>query len=236
LTREFGKRILIKFSGEFLRGASSFHPDAVGRVVQVLLQLRTDGFEFGIVIGAGNLFRGKDSASLHLDRVVGDQIGMLGTIMNALVVRDALLKAGVRAHVMAPHICAPGVETINPLLAREYLQKGEPVLFAGGTGNNYFTTDSAATLRALEIGASLLVKSTKVNGVYSQDPVQNPQAERFSEISFSEVLERQLAVMDQTAIAMAMEYTLPVFVYKFCEPVSLLQALQSQESGTMIVP
>jgi uridylate kinase len=232
------KRILVKFSGESLHSSpdETFNASAVQSLVDVLTQAIRDGLECGVVIGAGNLFRGRESRALGLERVVGDQIGMLGTVMNALVVREALLREGITAHVMAPTAHVSSVLRHDPLLARALIAKKEIVLFAGGTGNAFFTTDSAAALRSLEIGASLLVKSTKVNGVYSKDPEQYADAKRYEKITFDEVLKERLGIMDHAAIATAMQYSLSIFVYKFGDPVSILEAMKSQDKGTFIVP
>ena len=214
----------------------TFSAPAVHVLIEVLKGIVEGGIECGVVIGAGNLFRGKESHALGLDRVVGDQIGMLGTVMNALVVRDALLCAGITAHVMSPTALVSSVLPHDPLLARSLIAKKEIVLFAGGTGNAFFTTDSAAALRALEIGASLLVKSTKVNGVYSDDPEVSSDATRYQEITFDEVLKQKLGIMDHAAIATSMQYDLSIFVYKFADPVSVREAIESKDVGTFIVP
>jgi uridylate kinase len=230
------QRILVKFSGELLRDSpeETFSPGAMQRLTKALRGLYDDSIEFGVVIGAGNLFRGVESKAIGFDQIIGDQIGMLGTVMNALAVREALSREGMRAHVMSPHPSAPSVLPLDPLLARALIAKKEPVLFAGGTGNPFFTTDSAATLRALEIGASLLVKATKVRGVYSKDPMKYPEAKRYDEITFEEALKEQLNVMDHTAVALAMQYGLSIFVYKFGDPLSILEALRTEGAGTYI--
>jgi uridylate kinase len=231
------RRLLIKFSGELLQSSPSetFSAEAIKGVARVLCGLRDDDVEFGVVIGAGNLFRGKESAAIGFDQSVGDQIGMLGTVMNALAVREVLQQFGVVAHVMAPHPPSPSVLPIDARLARHLISKKEPVLFAGGTGNPFFTTDSAAALRALEIGATLLVKATKVRGVYSKDPMIYPDAKRYQTLSFEEVLQARLEIMDHTAIALAMQYGLSIFVYKFGDPLSITEALRSDDAGTYIM-
>jgi uridylate kinase len=230
------KRMLIKFSGEFLRTSpeDAFSADAVQRLVKVLSLAQSDDIEFGIVVGAGNLFRGIKSVETGVDRIVGDHVGMLGTMMNALVLKEALLRGGITAHVMAPTPTVSSIKPYDPFLARALIAKKEPVIFAGGTGNPYFTTDSAATLRALEIGADVLVKSTKVSGVYSDDPIKNPNAIRYTHITFEEVLQAHLKIMDHTAIALAMEHKLSIFVYKFGDPISIREALLSKDAGTYI--
>jgi uridylate kinase len=229
-------RILIKLSGELLRSSpeETLSADAIQKVAQVLSLAHSDGIEFGVVIGAGNLYRGLNSEKMGFDRVVGDQIGMLGTVMNALAVSEVLKDLGVNSHVMAPQGISTGVMPMNAMRARELISKKEPVFFAGGTGNPFFTTDSAATLRALEIEASLLVKSTKVAGVYSEDPVQVPEAIRYETLTYQEVLQKKLRIMDQTSIALAMEYGLSIFVYKFGSPLSIKDALESKGAGTYI--
>ena len=231
------QRLLVKFSGELLQSSPDepFSSVAIHRLASVLCGLTNDGIEFGVVIGAGNLFRGKESSEIGFDQAVGDQIGMLATIMNALAVREVLRNLGVVAHVMAPHASIPSVLPIDPFLARSLIAKKEPVIFAGGTGSPFFTTDSAATLRALEIGASLLVKATKVRGVYAQDPMIYPDAQRYRELTFEEVLQARLNIMDHTAVALAMQYGLSIFVYKFGDPLSITEALQSDDAGTYIV-
>lgn len=231
------QRILVKFSGELLRDTpeETFSPSAIHRLTQALCGLQEGGIEFGVVIGAGNLFRGIESAAIGFDQIIGDQIGMLGTVMNALAVREALSRKGITAHVMAPHPSTPSVLPLDPSLARTLIAKKEPVLFAGGTGNPFFTTDSAATLRALEIKASLLVKATKVRGVFSKDPMKHPEAQRYRTISFEDALKERLNVMDHTAVALAMQYGLSIFVYKFGDPLSILEALRSDDAGTYIV-
>jgi uridylate kinase len=231
------QRIVVKFSGELLRDTpeETFSAGAIRRLTTALRGLQDGGIEYGVVIGAGNLFRGVESETIGFDQIVGDQIGMLGTVMNALAVREALSREGIVAHVMAPQPSIPSVLPVDPLLARTLIAKKEPVLFAGGTGNPFFTTDSAATLRALEIGASLLVKATKVRGVYSKDPVTNPEAKRYRMLSFEDALQERLNVMDHTAVALAMRYGLSIFVYKFGDPLSILEALRSEDAGTYIV-
>lgn len=232
------KRILVKLSGELLRNSpdETLSGPAVQEVAEVLALLQKDTIEFGVVIGAGNLFRGLKSEKTGLDRVTGDQIGMLGTVMNAMAVREVLAQLGVKAHVMAPQHISGLVEPLDVQRAKMLIERQEPVLFAGGTGNPFFTTDSAATLRALEINASLLVKATKVKGVYSADPMIDPTAQRYDTLSFDEALQKKLRVMDQTSVALAREYGVSIFVYKFGEPRSISEAMETPGAGTYIVP
>lgn len=231
------RRVLVKFSGEVLRDSpeKAFTRTGLERLTQTLLSLHAAKISFGVVVGAGNIFRGATSKEIGIDRLVGDQAGMLATIVNAMIVKGALAQHGIYAHIMAPSSPLPSISAHDPQRARELISKGEPVLFAGGTGNAFVTTDSAAVLRALEIEASLLVKATKVPGVFSQDPLRYPDATRYFRLSHVEALHAHVNIMDQTAITLAMEYGLPIFVYKFGEPVSLPQALTEEGTGTYIV-
>jgi uridylate kinase len=238
MKRKNNERLLIKLSGEFLSDSpqESYSKKALERVAQSFIGLFEEKIPFGCVIGAGNLFRGSGSGEAGFDRVVGDQIGMLGTIMNALAVKEALFEKGITAHVMAPFRSTPSVIAHDPLLARTLIEKGEIVLFAGGTGNPFFTTDSAATLRALEIGASMLVKATKVSGIFTKDPMKYKDVKKFSRLTFQEALEKGLEVMDQTAFALAKTYRLPIFVYQFGNPLSIGEALRGEDIGTYVIP
>lgn len=229
-------RIVIKLSGELLRDSpeETLSSTAIQKVAHALALAHADGLEFGVVIGAGNLYRGLKSEKMGFDRVIGDNIGMLGTVMNALAVKEVLTGLGVCSHVMVPPHISSCATPFNALRARELIARKEPVFFAGGTGNPFFTTDSAATLRALEIEATLLVKSTKVAGVYSDDPVQVANATRYETLTYGEVLQKKLKVMDQTAVALAMEYGLSIFVYKFGEPLSIKEAMEKKGAGTYI--
>ncbi len=229
-------RVLVKFSGQLLQSSpeETFSPSAIGRIVTSLQSVIEAKIPLGIVIGAGNLFRGNMSQKAGFDQVVGDHIGMLGTVMNALAVREALRQRGIKAHVMSSIATGGPILPIDPLLARSLIEENQPVLFAGGTGNPFFTTDSAAALRALEIKATLLVKATKVKGVFSGDPMKEAGVKHYKRITYAEVLAAKLNIMDQTSIALAREHNLPIFVYKFGDPLSIMEALQSEEAGTYI--
>lgn len=230
------QRVLIKFSGQLLQSCpeETFSFPALEHIATSLQSLIEEGIPCGIVIGAGNLFRGNTSQKVGFDRVIGDQIGMLGTVMNALAVKEALGRHGFKAHVMSPIASGGSVLASDPILARSLIEQNEPVLFAGGTGNPFFTTDTAATLRALEIDASLLIKATKVKGVFSGDPMKDANAKHYKRITYGEILAANLNIMDQTSIAMAREHNLPIFVYKFGDPLSIMEALQSEDAGTYI--
>ncbi len=229
-------RILVKFSGEILSDSPerSYSPSALDRIALSLKGLSEAGVEYGIVVGAGNLFRGNDSPSLGIDQVAGDQVGMLGTMMNSIMLREVLSKSGITTHVMAPQSGIPSILPLDQGLAQHLIARHEPVIFAGGTGNPFFTTDSAATLRALEIHASLLVKATKVAGVYTNDPIIDKKAIRFDQLTYQDALRGQYKIMDQPAFALAMQYQLPIYVYKFGEPLSILDAIHTKGVGTLI--
>ena len=213
------RRVLLKASGEALMGAQGFGIDVsvVDQIASDIVEARELGVEVGVVIGGGNIFRGVAVASKGGDRVTGDHMGMLGTVINSLALRTSLVKLGVDAVVLSaiamPELC----ESFSQRQATAYMNAGKVVLFAGGTGNPFFTTDSAAALRAAEIGADALFKGTQVDGVYSADPKTDPAATRYDRISHDEVLARSLAIMDATAIALARENNIPIIVYSIHE-------------------
>ena len=213
------RRVLLKASGEALMGAQGFGIDisVVDQIAADIAEARELGVEVGVVIGAGNIFRGVAVASKGGDRVTGDHMGMLATVINSLALRTSLVKIGVDAVVLSaiamPELC----ESFSQRQATAYMNAGKVVIFAGGTGNPFFTTDSAAALRAAEIGADALFKGTQVDGVYSADPKKDKSAVRFDRISHEEVLGRGLAIMDTTAIALARENNIPIIVYSIHE-------------------
>jgi len=230
------KRILLKLSGEALLGDQQFGVDP--KVLVYLakeIKLITDkGFEVGIVIGAGNIFRGEGLAESGIDRVTGDHMGMLGTIINALAIQDALERLDIVARVMSALKVNEVCEDYIRRRAIRHLEKGRVTIFAAGTGNPYFTTDSAASLRAVEIEADLLVKATRVNGVFSEDPMLNKKAEHFEKISYDDFISMDLKVMDTTSIVMCKENNLPVQVYDISTKNALLQIVQGKNVGTLI--
>lgn len=213
------KRVLLKASGEALMGEQGFGIDVsvADRIASDIAEARSMGVQVGVVIGGGNIFRGVAVASKGGDRVTGDHMGMLATVINSLALRTSLVKIGVDAVVLSaiamPEIC----ESFSQRKATSYMDQGRVVIFAGGTGNPYFTTDSAAALRAAEVGADALFKGTLVDGVYSADPNKDPTATRYDQISHAEVLSRGLAVMDTAAIALARENNIPIIVYSIHE-------------------
>ena len=230
------RRILLKLSGEALMGESSFgiEPDIIRRVALEIGEVVAAGVQIGLVIGGGNIFRGIALAPVGLHKTTADQMGMLATVMNALAMQDVLEREGIPARVMSalamPELC----ETLERRRAVQHLQQGRVVLFAAGTGNPFFTTDSAASLRGIEIDAELVLKATKVDGVYSADPVQNPDAVRYSRLTYDEVLKQQLNVMDTTAFVLCREQNLPLRVFNMNRPGALMRILRGEDEGTLI--
>lgn len=230
------KRILLKASGEALMGGQSFGIDVsvVDRIAMDIADARAMGVEVGIVIGGGNIFRGVAVASRGGDRVTGDHMGMLATAINSLALRTSLSKLGVEA-VMLSAIAMPQIcESFSQRKAISYMNQGKVVIFAGGTGNPFFTTDSAAALRAAEIGADVLIKGTQVDGIYSADPKKDPTATRFDRLTHQEVLSRGLSVMDTTAVALARENHVPIIVYSIHEKGGLVNILNGTGRFTVV--
>lgn len=230
------KRILLKLSGEALTGEADFgiDPKVLDRMAVEIGQLVGLGVEIGVVIGGGNLFRG---AALHLagmERVTGDHMGMLATVMNALAMRDALERAGISTRVMSAIPMSGVVEHYDRRAAIRHLRSGDVVIFAAGTGNPFFTTDSAACLRGIEIDAELILKATKVDGVYSADPMRVPDAIKFDYLTYDEVLDKKLGVMDLTAICLVRDHDIPVCVFNMQKPGSLLTNVMGTTDGTLI--
>ena len=230
------KRILLKLSGEALLGDQQFgvDPKVLVYLAKEIKSITEKGVEVGIVIGAGNIFRGEGLAESGIDRVTGDHMGMLGTIINALAIQDALEREDIVARVMSALKVNEVCEDYIRRRAIRHLEKGRVTIFAAGTGNPYFTTDSAASLRAVEIEADLLVKATRVNGVFSEDPMVNQKAEHFEKISYDDFISKGLKVMDTTSIVMCKENNLPVQVYDISSKNALLQIAQGKNVGTLI--
>ena len=229
-------RILLKLSGEALLGQKPFgvDPDVLIYLAEEIKSIVDAGVQIGIVIGGGNIFRGEGLAQSGIDRVTGDQMGMLATIINALALQDALERQGLVARVMSALKVNEVCEDYIRRRAIRHLEKGRVTIFAAGTGNPYFTTDSAASLRAVEIEADLLIKATRVNGVFSQDPLQNDDALHFESISYDEFISNKLAVMDTTSIVMCRDNNLPVRVYDMNIPNALFDIVKGKNIGTLI--
>lgn len=230
------KRVLLKFSGEALMGDMSFgiDPNILSRTVLMVVSLMKMGVQVGIVIGGGNLFRGKALTEVGLGRVTGDQMGMLATLMNALAFRDALCKKGKKVRLMSALPIAGVVEAFEQRLAIDSLDEGEAVIFAGGTGNPFFTTDSAACLRAIEIDADIVLKATKVDGIYSADPLKYSDAKRYDTLTYSEVIQQNLAVMDLTAICLCQDHSMPIQVFNMNDEHALPKIVLGERVGTIV--
>jgi uridylate kinase len=230
------KRILLKLSGEALMGDVDYgiDPKVIIRLAKEILEVQRAGVQVGVVIGGGNIFRGEGLAKAGMDRVTGDHMGMLATVMNALAMQDALEQLGVYARVMSAIKINEVCEDYIRRRAIRHLEKGRIVLFAAGTGNPFFTTDSAAALRAIEISADVMLKATKVDGVYSADPKKVKDAKRYEHLSYDEVIERKLNVMDTAAIALCREQNMPMRIYDMSRPGDLMRIMQGKQIGTVV--
>jgi uridylate kinase len=230
------RRILLKLSGEALMGDGDFgiDPDVLGRVAADVAELVGLGIQVGLVIGGGNIFRGEGLAGGGFDRVTGDHIGMLATVMNSLAMQDRLLKLGVDARTMSAFRIDQVCEYYSRNDAVRHLEAGRVVILSAGTGNPYFTTDSAASLRAIEIGADVMIKATKVDGVYSADPVKDPNAEFYPQLSYDRVLAEGLGVMDATAVVLCKENGMPLRVMNINEQGALRRLVQGESIGTLV--
>lgn len=231
------RRVLLKLSGEALMGEAEYgiDPAMLKRLAEEIGQARNLGVEIAIVIGGGNLFRGAGLAQHGMDRVTGDHMGMLATVMNALALQSALEGVGVPARVMSAIRINEVCEDYIRRRAVRHLEKKRVIICAAGTGNPYFTTDTAASLRAIEVGADLLLKGTKVDGVYSADPLSHPDARLYRRLSFDQALDDRLAVMDATAVVMCRDQGLPLRVFSIYQPGAFLRILTGEEIGTLVV-
>jgi uridylate kinase len=230
------RRVLLKLSGEALMGDLDYgiEPAVIQRLAAEIATAQKQDVEIAIVIGGGNIFRGAGLARAGMDRVTGDYMGMLATVMNALAIQDALESHGVFARVMSAVQIHEVCEDYIRRRAVRHLEKGRVVILAAGTGNPFFTTDTAASLRAIEIGADVLLKATKVDGVYDADPVSNPDAKRYDTISFDKILADKLSVMDATAIVMCRDNDLPLRIFDLTRANALVQAMSGDEIGTLV--
>ena len=229
-------RILLKLSGEALLGVEDYgiDPNVLTTIATEIRELQDLGVQIGVVIGGGNIFRGAGLARAGMDRVTGDHMGMLATVINALALQDSLEQLGSTARVMSALQMHQISEDYIRRRAVRHLEKGRVAIFAAGTGNPFFTTDTAAALRAIEIGADILVKATKVNGVFSSDPMKYPDAKRYERISYDKVLAEKLNVMDATAIVMCRDNNLPIRVFDLSEPKALSGLVNGEEIGTLV--
>jgi uridylate kinase len=231
------RRILLKLSGEVLAGKQGFgiDPKKARELANEVKSIYEMGVSIGLIIGAGNIFRGLQASSKGMDRVTGDYLGMLATIMNAISLQDALEKVGVETRTLSAITVSKIAEPYIRRRALRHMEKGRVVIIAGGTGNPYFTTDTAAALRATELHAEVLIKGTKVDGVYDKDPVVNSDAKRYKNISFNEVLSKNLRVMDLTAITLCKENALPIRVFNINNKGDLKRLLNGEDIGTTVM-
>ena len=230
------KRILLKISGEALMGSGSFgiHPEVIAKVAEDIIEVDRLGVEIAVVIGGGNIFRGLAAASSGMDRASADYMGMLATVINAVALQDALERMGAQTRVQSAITMREVAEPYIRRRAIRHLEKGRIVIFAAGSGNPYFTTDTAAALRAMEIQANVLLKATKVDGVYPADPEKNPGVEKIDRLTYLEVLQRQLKVMDATAISLAMDNAMPVIVFNLTKRGHMKRVVMGEPVGTIV--
>ena len=230
------KRVLLKLSGEILAGEKGYgiDPFVTSSICEKIKNIVDIGVEVGIVIGGGNIFRGISAAANGMDRVPGDYLGMMATIMNSVALQSSLEKLGCDTRVMSALSITQLAEPYIRRRATRHLEKGRIVVLAGGTGNPYFTTDTAAVLRAIEIDADVVIKGTKVDGIYSDDPVKNPDAVRYDTLSYKEVIEKELRVMDLTAITLCKENKLPIIVFDINSKTGLFDIINSVSVGTTV--
>jgi uridylate kinase len=230
------KRVLLKLGGEALSGPQGFgiDPQRAEAVAMKVQQVRGLGVQVALVIGAGNLWRGREGIQRGMERATADYMGMIGTVMNSLALMDALERAGVVTRVMSAVEMRAVAEPYIRRRAMRHLEKDRVVIMGGGTGNPYFSTDTAAALRAMEIGAEIVIKATKVDGVYESDPEKDPKARRFERLTYIDALNRRLQVMDSTMISLCMDHNLPILVLDLWQPDSLVRAVLGQPVGTVI--
>ena len=230
------RRVLVKLSGEALMGDADYGIDPVflRRLASEIRSVRELGIEIAVVVGGGNLFRGAGLARTGMDRVTGDQMGMLATVMNSLALQDALESTGFPTRVMSAVRINQVCEDYIRRRAIRHLEKGRVTIFAAGTGNPFFTTDTAASLRAIEIEADLLLKATKVDGIYDADPITNPAAKRYDHLTYDQVLDQRLNVMDATSIVLCRDHQLPLRVFNLNDPGALVRAASGDKIGTLV--
>jgi uridylate kinase len=230
------KRILLKLSGEALMGDDAYgiNRETISRIVSEVASVVALGVEVGVVIGGGNIFRGMAGASAGMERATADYMGMLATVMNGMALQDAMRNAGVESRVMSALNIEQVIEPYVRAKAMRYLEEGRVVVFAAGTGNPFFTTDTAAALRGAEIGAQVVLKATKVDGVYTADPMKDKTATRYDKVSFDEAISRDLKVMDATALALCRDQKLPINVFSIFKPGALKRVVMGEDEGTMV--
>lgn len=230
------KRILLKISGEVLTGEGGFgiDPSVIRQIAGEIKEVKTLGVEIAIVIGGGNIFRGVAASSMGMDRISADHMGMLATILNGIALQDALEKMGVQTRLQTAIEMRELAEPFIRRKAMRHLEKGRVVIFAGGTGNPFFTTDTTASLRAMEIGAEAILKATKVDGVYDADPMVNRKARKYDELTYLDVLKKRLKVMDATAISLCMDHQIPIIVFNLKKKGNIRRVILGEKVGTKV--
>jgi uridylate kinase len=230
------RRVLLKISGESLAGDGEYgiNPGVVQQIAREIRDARALGCEMAIVVGGGNIFRGLKASEMGMDRATGDYMGMLATVLNSLALQDALEKLDVPTRVQSALEIREVAEPYIRRRATRHLEKGRVVIFAAGTGNPFFTTDTAASLRAVEVGADVIMKATRVDGIYTADPEKDAKAERFETLSHFEVLQRGLKVMDTTAISLCMDNKMPILVFDMTRPGNIVRAVSGEPIGTVV--
>lgn len=231
------KRVLLKISGEALAAGRGFGIDAifVSRVASEIVELAKSGCEVGVVVGGGNFFRGVAEQAIHMDRVAADHMGMLSTVINGIAMQDAIEKLGVNCRVMSAIDMHEMAEPYIRRRAIRHLEKGRVVIFAAGTGNPYFSTDTAAALRAMEIRADVLLKATSVDGIYTADPKKDPDATRFTTITYMDIIQRGLKVMDTSAVSLCKENSMPMIIFSMREQGNIIRVVNGESLGTLVV-
>jgi len=229
-------RILLKLSGEILAGDRGYgiDPDVLSKICNKIIAIKKSGMQVGIVIGGGNIFRGISAAANGMDRVAGDYLGMMATIMNSVALQSELERLECNTRVMSALSITQLAEPYIRRRATRHLEKNRVVIMAGGTGNPYFTTDTAAVLRAIELNADVVIKATKVDGVFSEDPVLNPNAIKYPEITFKEVIDKELKVMDMTAVTLCKENNLPIIVFNINKDKNIVDLIDAKHVGTLV--
>jgi uridylate kinase len=232
------KRVLLKLSGEALAAGSGFGVDAlfINAVAAEIAEVARSGCQIGIVVGGGNFFRGVAAQAVHMDRVAADHMGMLSTVINAIALQDAIEKAGMHCRVMSAIQMHQVAEPYIRRRAVRHLEKGRIVIFAAGTGNPYFSTDTAASLRAMEIDADVLLKATSVDGIYDRDPKKHDDAVKFEEISYMDIIQRGLKVMDISAVSLCKDNNLPMIIFSMRERGNILRVIQGEKLGSLVTP
>lgn len=230
------KRILLKLSGEALMGNQQFgiDPEQLACYASQIKDVVNEGVEVGIVIGGGNIYRGLQGVGEGMDRVQGDYMGMLATAINSMALQGELEKIGLSVKLLSSLTLKPMAESMSRKIAVDYLKQGKVVIIAGGTGNPFFTTDSASALRAVEIQADVILKGTRVDGIYTSDPEKDPKAKKYSELSFNEAYEKNLKIMDLTAFTLCRENAMPIYVFDMNTPGNLLKVIKGEHIGTIV--